>query len=62
MKYLRKLIDLLCKERGYIKDIFIIIVITRLIFLEDNTLVLLAEIVGGLVMIFSSSARYQIED
>ena len=62
MKYLRKLIDLLCKERGYIKDIFIIIVITRLIFLEDNTLVLLTEIVGGLVMIFSSSARYQIED
>ncbi|PFX12429.1 hypothetical protein AWC38_SpisGene23611 [Stylophora pistillata] len=29
---------------------------------EDNTLALLAEIVGGLVMIFSSSARYQIED
>ena len=62
MKYLRKLMDLLCKEQGYIKDILIIIVITRLIFLEDNTLVLLAEIVGGLVMIFSSAARYQIED
>jgi len=61
MKYLKKLLDTLRKDRSYIKDLFIIIVITRLMFLEDNTLALLAEIVGGLVLIFYTSENRDVE-
>ena len=59
---INKLLSLLSKERNYIKDLFIVIVITRLMFLEDNSLALLAEIVGGLVVIFTSSAEKSIEE
>lgn len=63
MKHIiNKLLSLLSQERNYIKDIFIVIVITRLMFLEDNSLALLAEIVGGLVIIFTSSAEKNIEE
>jgi len=63
MKYIiNKLLSLLSQERNYIKDIFIVIVITRLMFLEDNSLALLAEIVSGLVVIFTSSAEKSIEE
>lgn len=43
------------KERSYLKDLFIVVIITRLLFLEDNTIMLLAEIISGLVLIFHPS-------
>lgn len=62
MNLLKKLIDLIRKEHSYIKDLFIILIITRLMFLEDNTLILLAEIVGGLVLIFNPTSNKEIEE
>jgi hypothetical protein len=62
MNLLKKLIDLIRKEHSYIKDLFIILIITRLMFLEDNTLILLAEIVGGLVLIFNPTSRKEISE
>jgi hypothetical protein len=55
MKYLKFIIDLISKEQSFLKNIFIILIMTRLLFLEDNQLALLAEIVGGLVVIFTTS-------
>ena len=54
MKYLKFIIDLISKEQSFLKNIFIILIMTRLLFLEDNQLALLAEIIGGLVVIFTT--------
>jgi hypothetical protein len=55
MKYLKKFLNIMDKERSYLKDLFIVVIITRLLFLEDNTIMLLAEIISGLVLIFHPS-------
>ena len=55
MQYLKLIKSMLLKEQSYLKNIFIILIITRLLFLEDNQLALLAEIIGGLVVIFTTS-------
>ena len=51
MKWLQKLVELYTTQSSFIKNIFILLVITRLMFLENNQLALIAEIVGGLVML-----------
>ena len=52
MEHLKKLLKYFGKERSYIKDLFLIVMLTRLLFLEDNTLLILAEIISGVVIIF----------
>lgn len=51
MKWLQKLLELFTTQSSFIKNIFILLVITRLMFLENNQLALIAEIIGGLVML-----------
>ena len=62
MKYLKKFLNIIDKERSYLKDLFIVVIITRLLFLEDNTIMLLAEIIGGLVLIFHPSHSKDISE
>ena len=56
-KILKKLISCLITEQSYIKDIFILVIVTRLLFLEDNQLALLAEVIGGLLVIYNNSSE-----
>jgi hypothetical protein len=51
MKWLQKLLELFTTQSSFLKNIFILLVITRLMFLENNQLALIAEIIGGLVML-----------
>lgn len=51
MKWLQKLLELFTTQSSFIKNVFILLVITRLMFLENNQLALIAEIIGGLVML-----------
>ena len=51
MKWLQKLLELFTTQSSFIKNIFILLVITRLMFLENNQLALIAEIIVGLVML-----------
>jgi hypothetical protein len=51
MKWLEKLLELFTTQSSFLKNIFILLVITRLMFLENNQLALIAEIIGGLVML-----------
>ena len=51
---MKKVIDIileLLKDGKFFKNIFILLIIARLFFLEDNTLALIAEIIGGLIII-----------
>lgn len=51
MKWLQKILELFTTQSSFLKNIFILLVITRLMFLENNQLALIAEIIGGLVML-----------
>ena len=53
MKWLRKLLELFTTQHSFLKNIFILLVITRLMFLENNQLALIAEIIGGLVFLMT---------
>lgn len=51
MKWLEKLLELFTTQSSFVKNLFILLVVTRLMFLENNQLALIAEIIGGLVML-----------
>jgi hypothetical protein len=53
MKWLEKLLELFTSQSSFLKNIFILLVITRLMFLENNQLALIAEIIGGLVFLMA---------
>lgn len=53
MKWLQKLLELFTTQSFFLKNIFILLIITRLIFLENNQLALIAEIIGGLVFLMA---------
>ena len=53
MKWLQKLLELFTTQSSFLKNIFILLVITRLMFLENNQLALIAEIIGGLVFLMA---------
>ena len=53
MKWLQKLLELFTTQHSFLKNIFILLVITRLMFLENNQLALIAEIIGGLVFLMA---------
>lgn len=53
MKFLHKLLELFISQNSFLKNIFILLVITRLMFLENNQLALIAEIIGGLVFLMA---------
>jgi len=53
MKRLQKLLELFTTQSSFLKNIFILLVITRLMFLENNQLALIAEIIGSLVFLMA---------
>ena len=53
MNWLQKLLELFNNQSSFLKNIFILLVITRLMFLENNQLALIAEIIGGLVFLMA---------
>lgn len=53
MKWLHKILELFTTQQSFLKNIFILLVITRLMFLENNQLALIAEIIGGLVFLMA---------
>ena len=53
MKWLHKILELFTIQSSFLKNIFILLVITRLMFLENNQLALIAEIIGGLVFLMA---------
>lgn len=53
MKWIQKLLELFTTQSSFLKNIFILLVITRLMFLENNQLALIAEIIGGLVFLMA---------
>jgi len=59
MKWLQKLLELFTTQSSFLKNIFILLVITRLMFLENNQLALIAEIIGGLVFLMAKEPNNQ---
>ncbi len=57
MKWLQKLLELFTTQHSFLKNIFILLVITRLMFLENNQLALIAEIIGGLVFLMAKEPK-----
>jgi hypothetical protein len=57
MKWLQKLLELFTTQSSFLKNIFILLVITRLMFLENNQLALIAEIIGGLVFLMTKEPK-----
>jgi hypothetical protein len=57
MKWLEKLLELFTSQSSFLKNIFILLVITRLMFLENNQLALIAEIIGGLVFLMTKEPK-----
>jgi hypothetical protein len=53
MKWVQKFLELFTTQSSFLKNIFILLVITRLMFLENNQLALIAEIIGGLVFLMA---------
>jgi hypothetical protein len=59
MKWLHKILELFTTQSSFFKNIFILLVITRLMFLENNQLALIAEIIGGLVFLMAKEPNNQ---
>jgi hypothetical protein len=57
MKWLQKILELFTTQSSFLKNIFILLVITRLMFLENNQLALIAEIIGGLVFLMAKEPQ-----
>lgn len=51
MKRLIEIIASLNKHQSYLKNIIILLILSRLMFLEDNQLALIAEIIASLAVI-----------
>ena len=59
MKWLHKILELFTTQSSFLKNIFTLLVITRLMFLENNQLALIAEIIGGLVFLMAKEPNNQ---
>lgn len=53
MKWIQKLLELFTTQSSFLQRVFLLLVITRLMFLENNQLALIAEIIGGLVFLMA---------
>jgi len=53
MNWIQKIITLAVSQSSFLKNIFILLIITRLVFLEDSQLALILEIIGGLIVLIS---------
>ena len=53
MNWIQKIIGLVAGQNSFLRNIFILLIITRLIFLEDSQLALILEIIGGLIVLVS---------
>jgi len=62
MKLLKKIYELLLKDHSFLKNIFILVIITRLIFLEENQMALIAEILGSIIVLTINKAGDDVED
>lgn len=54
MKYFNKLLKIF-GNLSRLRNIFILVILSRLVFLEPNQLALIAEIVGSIVMLMATS-------
>lgn len=53
MNWIQKIIALTAGHSSFLKNIFILLIVTRLIFLEDSQLALILEIIGGLIVLIT---------
>lgn len=53
MNWIQKFITLASGSGSFFKTIFILIIVTRLIFLEDSQLALILEIIGSLIVLIT---------
>lgn len=54
-KLLSKLFMLISVNKSFIKNVFILLILTRLVCLEENQLILIAEILGSIVMLMTDN-------
>lgn len=54
-KLLSKLFMLNSVNKSFIKNVFILLILTRLVCLEENQLILIAEILGSIVMLMTDN-------
>lgn len=50
MNWIQKIIGLVAGQNSFLRNIFILLIITRLIFLENNQLFLAIEILGSIII------------
>lgn len=53
MKKLLKLLLKLAEYKAFFRNIFLLLIVTRLLFIEPNQLALIAEILGSLAVLMS---------
>jgi len=61
MNIITKIIALVNKEHSFLSKALILLLLTRLMFLEDNTLALISEIIGSLAVIASGVCQKKID-
>lgn len=54
MDNIKKLLKLIYKESAFIKSLIVLTMLSRLLYLEDSTLALLVEIIGGLTVMIKT--------
>ena len=62
MNWIQKIIGLVAGQNSFLRNIFILLIITRLIFLEDSQLALILEIIGGLIVLVTNKAENNVDD
>ena len=50
MNWIQKIIGLVAGQNSFLRNIFILLIITRLIFLENNQLFLAIEVLGSIII------------
>lgn len=62
MNLIKKIIRGLATQHSFVKDVFILLIITRLMFLENNQLVLIAEIISSFIFLTTKGQELQKEE
>ncbi len=61
MNLISKIVNIVNKEHSFLTKVVILLMLTRFMYLEDNTLALIAEILGSLAVIVSGVSKNRLD-
>lgn len=54
---MKKIIELIVNSKSFLKNIFILLILCRLLFIETDQLFLIAEILGSVILIINGDNK-----